>query len=228
MCLVEATILRECPFPRIYAMMRQTLHVLFMSHATSDESLMLRYREGDLRAFEELYRRHHRALYLFISWRSPRQDWVDDIVQDSWANLHQARARYQPQAAFRTYLFQIARNRLIDQLRQHQRLSLASDMSQDPDDPSTFDALVDAAASQQAPEDQLEHEQEITGLQAALRALPGEQREAIVLQQFSGMSLDEIATVMEVPVETVRSRLRYAMKKLRRHLEPALRPGEMA
>ena len=215
----------------IYAMMRQTSRTPVMPPPPSDESLMLRYRDGDLRAFEELYRRHHRGLYLFIAWRSPRQDWVDDIVQDSWANLHQARARYQPQAGFRTYLFQIARNRLIDQLRQQQRVTLASEMSgadNGDDESSVFDALVDAHAQQTGPDTQLEQEQQIASLQAAIRALPGEQREALVLQQFNGMSLEDIATLVEAPVETVRSRLRYAMKKLRRQLEPAVSPGEMA
>src|SRR3954462_13750869 len=96
-----------------------------MPDTMPDEQLMLRYREGDLNAFQELYRRHHQGLYRFISWRSPRADWVDEIVQDSWVNLHHARTRYRPDAAFRTYLHQIARNRLLDLLRQHQHLLAA-------------------------------------------------------------------------------------------------------
>lgn len=98
-----------------------------MVTATSDEDLMIRYREGDLHAFEELYARHRVGLYRFIAWRSPRADWVDEIVQDSWANLHHARERYQSNATFRTYLYQIARNRLLDLLRQQQHL-LAADL----------------------------------------------------------------------------------------------------
>jgi RNA polymerase sigma-70 factor (ECF subfamily) len=167
----------------------------------SDEALMLRYCEGDLSAFQELYGRHSRGLYRFLCWRSPRRDWVDEIAQDSWFSLHQARASYIPQATFRTFLYQIARNRLIDLLRQPQaaELELAA-------------PVVDAAA---APDAAMESRQQNSALHAAIHALPAEQKEALILQQFSGMSLEEIALLVAAPVETVKSRLRYAMKKLR-------------
>lgn len=189
----------------------------------TDESLMLNYRDGDMQAFRELYRRHSQGLYLFIAWRSPRRDWVDEIVQDSWASLHQARARYQPQAAFRTYLFQIARNKLIDQLRQNQRTVLASDWTDGADeDDAAFDRLVDAACESVSPEAALAQTQQERQLHAAIRMLPSEQREALVLQQFNGMSLEEISALVGAPPETVKSRLRYAMKKLRQQLDRAV------
>jgi RNA polymerase sigma-70 factor (ECF subfamily) len=168
----------------------------------SDENLMLRYCEGDLSAFQELYGRHSRGLYRFLSWRSPRRDWVDEIAQDSWFNLHQARASYTPQASFRTFLYQIARNRLVDLLRQPQ--AAAEDEAPCP--------AADAAA---APDAAMESRQRNSALHAAIHALPAEQKEALILQQFSGMSLEEIAQLVAAPVETVKSRLRYAMRKLR-------------
>lgn len=185
-----------------------------MLTSTPDEELMIRYREGDLRAFEELYGRHRQGLYRFISWRSPREDWVDEIVQDSWANLHHARGRYRPDATFRTYLYQIARNRLLDLVRQHQDL-LAADMGTGTGGRDTFDVLADAAHDVVTPEAVLDEKQQANRLQRALDSLPPEQKEAIVLQQFSGMSLEEISLVVAAPVETVKSRLRYAMRKLR-------------
>jgi RNA polymerase sigma factor (sigma-70 family) len=183
---------------------------------TPDEELMIRYREGDVRAFDELYGRHRQGLYRFISWRSPREDWVDEIVQESWANLHHARGRYRPDATFRTYLYQIARNRLLDLVRQHHDL-LAADMGTGTDGRDTFDALADAAhdGESSTPETALDQKQQTNRLHRALNGLPPEQKEAIVLQQFSGMSLEEIALVVAAPVETVKSRLRYAMRKLR-------------
>ena len=185
-----------------------------MSTTTTDEELMLRYRDGDLRAFEELYRRHRVGLYRFIAWRSPRRDWVDEIVQDSWANLHHARNRYQPDASFRTYLYQIARNRLLDLLRQQAPL-LAADLGTGTDGRDVFDALADAAQDVLTPDAALANKQRNDSLHQALAALPSEQKEAVVLHQFSGMSLAEIAAVVAAPVETVKSRLRYAMRKLR-------------
>ncbi|MES2317469.1 MAG: sigma-70 family RNA polymerase sigma factor [Pseudomonadota bacterium] len=185
-----------------------------MSTILSDEELMLRYRDGDLRAFEDLYGRHRVGLYRFIAWRSPRADWVDEIVQDSWANLHHARNRYQPDASFRTYLYQIARNRLLDLLRQQAPL-LAVDLGTGTDGRDVFDALADAAQDVVTPDMALATKQRNDSLQRALAALPSEQKEAVLLQQFDGMSLDEIAVVVAAPVETVKSRLRYAMRKLR-------------
>ncbi|MES2163391.1 MAG: sigma-70 family RNA polymerase sigma factor [Pseudomonadota bacterium] len=188
-----------------------------MSAPRSDEVLMLSYRDGDQAAFAELYRRHSQGLYLFLAWRSPRREWVNDIMQDSWANLHQARARYEPGASFRTYLFQIARNRLIDLIRLNERVLLASDGGEG----DWFDHVTDAAQDCPAPDGQLERKQQTSRLHAMIRLLPVDQREALVLQQFNGMSLEEIAELVAAPVETVKSRLRYAMRKLRQELAPA-------
>jgi RNA polymerase sigma factor (sigma-70 family) len=198
-----------------------------MSAQPSDESLMLRYRDGDLAAFGELYRRHSQGLYRFIAWSSPRREWIDEIAQDSWAGLHHARSRYEAKASFRTYLFQIARNRLLDLLRQQQNV-LASELGTDGDGASTFERLVDAAQDGAPADAHLEERERYAGLHAAIRMLPGEQKEALVLQQFSGMSLEEIAHIGAVPVETVKSRLRYAMRKLRERLVPGFAANEEA
>ncbi len=148
-----------------------------MLTTTPDEELMLRYRDGDLRAFEELYSRHRVALYRFIAWRSPRADWVDEVVQDSWANLHHARNRYHPDASFRTYLYQIARNRLLDLLRQQTPL-LAADLGTGTDGRDAFDALADAAQDVVTPDAALAAKQRHDSLHEALAALPSEQKEA--------------------------------------------------
>jgi RNA polymerase sigma-70 factor (ECF subfamily) len=194
----------------------------------SDETLMLSYRDGDLNAFAELYQRHKIGLYRFVAWRTPRQDWVDEIVQDCWAGLHGARARYEPQAAFRTYLYQIARNRLIDLLRQKQ-IVLASEFGDDDDgEDAAFQHLADNMEEGLTPEQQLEKKRQLARLHAAINTLPAEQKEALILQQFNEMSLDEIANVTAVPVETVKSRLRYAMQKLRAQLQSQTVQGEVA
>lgn len=201
-----------------------------MNPNDSDEMLMLSYGAGDLQAFAELYRRHSRGLYQFIAWRAPRRDWVEEIVQDCWAALHEARSRYRPEAAFRTFLFQIARNRLIDLLRQKQ-LKLASEFgggmaAEEGED--RFAALVDQHYQTGSPEAELEQRQQVSALHQALAGLPPEQKEALVLQQFNGMSIEEIAQVTQVTAETVKSRLRYAMHKLRARLQEPVHQGETA
>jgi RNA polymerase sigma-70 factor (ECF subfamily) len=202
-----------------------------MNPNDSDEMLMLSYGEGDLQAFGELYRRHSRGLYQFIAWRAPRRDWVEEIVQDSWAALHEARARYRPEAAFRTWLYQIARNRLIDLLRQKQ-LKLASEMgagvAEDEGSEDRFGALVDGQYQSNSPEAELEQKQQVSALHQAIGSLPSEQKEALVLQQFNGLSIEEIAEITQVAPETVKSRLRYAMQKLRSRLQERALQGETA
>lgn len=191
---------------------------------------MLRYREGDLQAFKELYLRHCNSLYAFIDWRSPRKEWVNEVVQDTWTSLHRARSRYEPSASFKTFLYQIARNRLIDLIRQQSHVVLATDLGADNDNQNpVFDSLADMAyGCNESPEDVLERKQSLQALREAVRALPADQREALVLQQFNEMSLDEIAVIQSVPAETVKSRLRYAMQKLRRQFENAALQGELS
>ena len=182
----------------------------------TDEALMQLYCEGDLLAFKELYQRHRLGLYRFISWRSPRQEWVDEIVQDSWASLHAARSQYQALAGFRTYLYQIARNRLIDLLRQKEVLC---EHDQELDEHGiTLESTQESTPLTRSPERMLDKKQQADHLHAAIKTLPNEQREALVLQQFNGMSLEEIAAITAVSTETVKSRLRYAMQKLRAQL----------
>jgi RNA polymerase sigma factor (sigma-70 family) len=188
-----------------------------MTATPTDEALMQRYREDDLSAFAELYRRHGKGLYQFIAWRSPRREWVEEIVQDSWAAMHEARARYEPIASFKTWLYQIARNRLIDLLR-YKEAKLASDMGEEP--VSVFERLADQAGEVASPEHILEKKQQLKALHEAIRELPVEQKEVLILQQFNAMSMEEIAQITGTPVETVKSRLRYAMQKLRSKLAP--------
>jgi RNA polymerase sigma factor (sigma-70 family) len=188
----------------------------------SDEVLMLRYCAGDLVAFRELYQRHSAGLYRFIAWRSPRRDWVDEITQDSWVALHKARATYQVSAQFRSFLYQIARNRLLDLVRQHPVL-LASEIAHHDRDGDQFEHYAqqheqDTSEALQTPEHVLITQQTQEQLHKAIASLPSEQKEALVLQQFNDMSLEEIALISEVSVETIKSRLRYAMRKLRLHL----------
>jgi RNA polymerase sigma-70 factor (ECF subfamily) len=197
-----------------------------MTADLSDDMLMQRYCEGDSHAFRELYLRHADGLYRFIAWKSPRKDWADEVFQESWAALHNARAKYTPQAAFRTYLYQIAKNRLIDLMRQHQ-LVLASELGHADEGEEAFSRLADQMSESDSPETILSRKQQASGLRAAIDALPSEQKEVLVMQQFNDMSLDEIARLAHVPVETVKSRLRYAMRKLRQHFaERADEQGE--
>jgi RNA polymerase sigma-70 factor (ECF subfamily) len=87
--------------------------------ASSDETLLARYREGDGAAFEILYARHRQSLYRFLLGLSGKPELADEVFQDTWLSLIRSTSQPQGRATFRTWLFQIARNRLIDHWRKH-------------------------------------------------------------------------------------------------------------
>jgi RNA polymerase sigma-70 factor (ECF subfamily) len=176
-----------------------------MLTAPSDEDLALRYRDGELAAFEELYRRHGHGVYGFIAWCAPQRDRVDAVVLDSWAVLHQARGRYLASASFRTFLYQIAHSRLAELMRH---------------DPGALPAGAMAGPMRDdAPGAALPAQPDAAPLRRAIRALPDEQRELLMLQQFSGLGAEEIALLCAIPLDTVETRLREARHALRPHLD---------
>lgn len=178
-----------------------------MAAAPTDEELMMQYRDGDLLAFEMLYRRHKDPLYRYLLRGCAHPDSAAELFQDVWAGLIRARAGYEPRARFSTWLYRLAHNRLIDQLRLAPRAPLPLE-----------EELIPAAAEHERPEAQALAGEAGRRLRQALRALPAEQCEAFLLHEEAGLSLEEIAEVSGVGRETVKSRLRYALAKLREAL----------
>ena len=182
-----------------------------MAMADSDEALMIAYRDGDAAAFAALYERHRGGLFRFILRQCGNRAAADEIFQDVWMNVIGARERYQPSAKFSTYIYQIARNRVIDQFRAHGRnLEDAVNLEQAPE--------VASSATVQ-PERRLESRQAAARLLALIDALPAEQREAFLMHEEGGLSLEEIAQATGSGRETVKSRLRYALSRLRDGME---------
>lgn len=181
----------------------------------ADESLMLRYRDGDAGAFEVLYRRHRAGLYRFCLRMCGSPARAEEVFQDAWLNLIQARGRYRVEARFRTFLYQIARNRMLDLLRQDGRAPL-------PLDDGAGLAVADTLESSpsERPDAWLERRQAVEGVAAVLDTLPPAQREAFLLHEEGELTLDEIAALTGVGRETVKSRVRYALARLRAVLLP--------
>lgn len=182
-----------------------------MAVADSDEALMIAYRDGDAAAFAALYERHRGGLFRFILRQCGNRAAADEIFQEVWMNVIGARERYQPSAKFSTYIYQIARNRVIDQFRAHGRnLEDAMDPEQAPEA---------ASSATVQPERRLESRQAAARLLALIDALPAEQREAFLMHEEGGLSLEEIAQATGSGRETVKSRLRYALSRLRDGME---------
>ncbi len=170
---------------------------------------MLAYRDGDASAFDALYRRHKGPLYRYLLRQCRDAAAAEDLFQDIWANLVRARRSYVVSARFSTYLYRLAHNRVIDHYRRRVPAAL---VSYDDDDASVPEP---AAPAQERPDTRYDVKQQAAHLLTLLDALPEAQREAFVLQQESDMSVEEIAAVTGVTHETAKSRLRYAMVKLR-------------
>ncbi|MDP3537598.1 MAG: RNA polymerase sigma factor [Azonexus sp.] len=182
----------------------------------TDEGLMLAYRNGDAAAFEVLYGRWRRQLFRYLVHQCGQDGASDELFQDVWLRVVNARQQYEVSAPFHAWLFRIAHNRLVDYWRSTNR-SPIQDMSS-PDD-EEFDFMVTVPAPDDTrPDRQAERKEQAAHLLAAVQSLPDAQRETFILAEDGGLSLEEIASVMEVGRETVKSRLRYAVGKLRLEL----------
>ena len=182
-----------------------------MGSGPADEELMLGYGGGDAGAFENLYRRHRGPLYRFLLRQVNDAATAEELFQDVWMRVIDSRRRYQARAKFTSWVYAIAHNRLMDFYRASGRAKfLAQEEAADaldnlPADDIPADALIDGKRAAER-------------LLAALSELPEAQREAFLLQQEGDLSVEEIGAATGVSRETAKSRLRYAVAKLRANL----------
>lgn len=180
-----------------------------MVETDSDENLMLDYARGNADAFETVYQRYKAPLYRYVQ-RQCGSQFVDELFQDIWLKVINSRKSYTVQASFKTWLYHIARNRVID----HYRRQSVRPVDNNPEKLSSV-----SSDSRIQPENQLESYRLHERLMSAIAALPHEQKEAFLLKEEAGLGIEEIAKTTGVGYEAAKSRLRYAMNKLRQQLE---------
>lgn len=178
-----------------------------MDNEVSDENLMLKYASGDTVAFETLYTRHKGPVYRYMLNLCRNEAVAEELFQEVWMKLIKYRETYQVKAKFTTYLYKLAHNQFIDHYRK-QNVRIVVDQSIDVDD-------KEPEAYAENPEKQAQINQTINKLEEILKALPDEQREVFILREESGMSVPEIAETLGINQEAAKSRLRYAVNKLR-------------
>lgn len=176
----------------------------------ADAELLRRYRRGDAEAFAVLYARHRLGLFRFLCGLCGDQSLAEEVFQETWLSLIRSASEQREAVQFKTWLYQIARNRLIDHWRKLGRREALYDQFNE-----RQHAEADPAPT---PEQQLGLARDRERLQAALADLPAEQREVFLLRAHADLELVEIAELTQTPAETVKSRLRYAVNKLRRLL----------
>lgn len=172
-----------------------------------DEELMLRYKAGSADAFSLLYGRHKAPLYRYMLRSCESKAVAEELYQDVWISVIQARSRYTASAKFSTWLYSIASNRLVDHYRKQGRWEeyLVDDA----------DEYCAVAVSSAQPEEQADINQQMQRLLVCLERLPPPQRQVFLLKEEAGLSLKAVAASIGIGVEAVKSRMRYALGKLR-------------
>jgi RNA polymerase sigma-70 factor (ECF subfamily) len=174
----------------------------------TDEGLMAAYRDGDASAFDALYARHRAPLFRYVLRGVRSRALAEELYQDIWMRVIEARRRYSPTAKFTTWLYTIAHNRLVDHWRRRELAAVPAEAAE------AVPAGADAAPDRRA-----EGRRALERLAAAIEALPHAQREAFLLHEETGLTALEIAAVTASDPEAVKSRLRYAYAKLRQAVD---------
>src|SRR5687767_9655315 len=180
-----------------------------MGEGDTDEQLMLAYAGGDAGAFERLYAKHKGPLFRYVLRSVKARGEAEELYQDIWMKVIEARARYVPRAKFTTWLYTVAHNRLVDHWRARGLTVVASTDDEESGVPEP------AAAPSAEPHRVSEARETLERLSAALAALPLAQREAFLLHHEGDLTVAEIAAATGSNEEAAKSRLRYAMNKLR-------------
>lgn len=206
------------------------------SNPSSDDALMAAYAQGSAAAFEQLYARHQASLYRFVRrlLGSANSAQTDEVFQDTWLRVVKARADWAPQgASFRTWLFTLAHHRVIDVLRRSGREVSMDAFEGDGSEPwqpeglawQEWPAPISAQTSATLQSDELAFWRRAgERLLHCLDGLPLPQRSAFLLHHDDDMALSEVAAALDVGFETAKTRLRYAMKKLRACMGAYLAP----
>lgn len=177
-----------------------------MAVADWDEARLIRDSiAGDRLAFGELVRRHRSFVLALVYRLCGDATQAEDIAQDAFLRAWQALPGFRGQAAFRTWLYRIASNVALEQLR-HAK--------------PTVDIEGIPLAAQDTPEDDALHTEQCAEVQAAILQLPVQSRLVLILREYEGLSYKEIASTLDIPIGTVMSRLNYARQRLQRDLAP--------
>jgi len=177
----------------------------------SDEQLMSDFANNDAKAFELLYARHKDAVYRYFLRHISSAEIGAELMQDLWVKVINAKVNYQVKATFKTWLYTLAHHRLVDWYR---RNNLESKAFVENDSDDEIDGSIDWN-----PEDELQTKRLAKVLKQSVNQLPFDQREVFLLHQEAALTLPQIAKMLDEGLEKIKSRYRYAIKRLRMSLE---------
>jgi RNA polymerase sigma-70 factor (ECF subfamily) len=193
---------------------------------STDEELMVAYRDGDAGALDELYRRYQGPIFGFAYRYMGNADQAQDVLQETFLRVHRGREQYSPSSKFSSWLFRIARNLCIDEKRRYwnRRVMAETEMAgRDPDaDTNVLQSFADdgTTASEKLGEDEVARR-----IRAAIEQLSDEQREVMILSKYQDMTYREIGDILGISTESVKQRAYRAHMRLRELLADLVEHG---
>ncbi len=183
----------------------------------SDEELMQQFQAGHETAFITIYERYKLAIYRFLYRRLGHQGRAEDITQEVFMAIVEHCKEWRQESSFKTYLYRIAHNRAISEMRRSEHKVMV-----DGDSETNAERVAKVAAPNSSPAASLEQQEVQIKVQQALTMLDLEYREPIILREYEDLSYEEISVILEIPVGTVKSRIFRGKVELKRLLEPML------
>jgi RNA polymerase sigma-70 factor (ECF subfamily) len=187
--------------------MRQNLQTLSMESSDmndkfkySDEKLILRFQEGDINAYNELVKRYKDRLLNFVLRYFNNVEQAEDVVQDTLIKLYTHASYYKNIAKFSTWIFTIAKNNALTELRKNKRKKTDSLWTED-------GQIIDINSKEESLDSKVQNEIAIDQLNKFLDEIPENFRMAVVLRDFQELSYEEISKILEIPIGTIKSRI---------------------
>lgn len=183
-----------------------------------DEELIASYLQGHNEAFEQLFGRYKGAIFFVVKNYFPQRERAEEVFQEVFMKLLERLKLFDGSGSFRGWFFTMTRNHCIDRIRQQARRPETPEASWRSEDDDQATPVGRAAAAGMAADEQAYDRQLAEHLETAIQKLPEEQRETFLLKEKGGLTFEEIAQAMDVSINTVKSRMRYALEMLRRNL----------
>jgi len=187
----------------------------------SDDELFSMFRAGDAEAFGTLFDRYHTSVYNYARTILDDSVSAEDILQETFLAVARAANKYQPRGRFRLWLMRIVRNRCLNYIQsERRRWAAVAEINLD---------IIKPASREPCPSDRVEINEEMRTVRRAIAELPERQREAIVLYAFEKLAYREIAEVLDMPMNTIKTLIHRARATLARTLvqSPKERPNGM-
>ena len=182
-----------------------------------ETKIMVEVAEGNLSAFKTLVELHHKSLISFIARFTGDRDSAEDIAQEVFLRVFKAAKDYKPQAKFKTWLFTIATNLCLNEIRDNKSSSKFVDLSDLHE--QEYPIIAPEAFS---PQKAAENAELSKAVRKAIRSLPGNQRTAILLRQYNDFSYNEISKIMGLSISAIESLIQRARQSLKKSLFPYL------